>query len=154
MSDSLLVYRKAEKKDAELCITIYNSAFYDDHIKYGECPAYGRSKEDMEKSIEDFPKIIAYRDGNAVGLISFKSEGEGKYYIGCLAVIKEYQGQGIGTSILKMFMDQYKDWTELTLVTPKDKDENVRFYTKRFGFEIVGEEDDGKVVVYNFLLKR
>ena len=39
-------------------------------------------------------------------------------------------------------MSKYSDWTEITLVTPKDKAENIEFYTKRFGFEIIGEEDD------------
>ena len=33
-------YRKADIADAELLIEIYNSAFYSDYIKYGECPAY------------------------------------------------------------------------------------------------------------------
>lgn len=51
-----LRYRKAEKSDAELLVDIYNSAFYDDYIKYGECPAYGRSVEQMESSITVAPK--------------------------------------------------------------------------------------------------
>ena len=47
-------YRKADIADAELLIGIYNSAFYSDYLKYGECPAYGKTKEMMEKSIIDF----------------------------------------------------------------------------------------------------
>lgn len=82
------VYKNAEKKDAEGLIDIYNSAFYDDYIRYGECLAYGRSRENMEKSIEDFPKIIAYRQNVAVGVISYQSKGSGEYYIGCLGVKK------------------------------------------------------------------
>lgn len=38
-------YRKADITDAELLIDIYNFAFYSDYIKYGECPAYGKTKE-------------------------------------------------------------------------------------------------------------
>ena len=38
-------YRKADIADAQLLIDIYNSAFYSDYIKYGECPAYGKTKE-------------------------------------------------------------------------------------------------------------
>lgn len=37
-------YRKADVADAELLIDIYNSTFYSDYIKYGECPAYGKTK--------------------------------------------------------------------------------------------------------------
>ena len=149
-----LVFKEATKQDVETLIDIYDSAFYDDYVRYGQCPAYGVTKEHMEKSLEEFPKIIAYEHDAAVGVVSWKNKGDGEYYIGCLCVKKEYQGQGIGTSLMKRFMSERPDWKELTLVTPKDKEENVRFYTKRFGFEIVGEENDGGVIVCRFLLKR
>ena len=44
----MIEYRKADIADAELLISIYNSAFYRDYIKYGECPAYGKTKEFRE----------------------------------------------------------------------------------------------------------
>ena len=149
-----LIYKNAEVNDAEILIDIYNSAFHDDYTRYGQCPAYGRTKENMEQSIKDFPKIIAYEQGKPVGVISYKSEGPGKYYIGCLAVKKEEQGRGIGTALMKCFMDVHPDWNELTLVTPKDNEANIKFYTKRFGFDITGEEEDGNVVVLWFRLCR
>ena len=117
-------------------------------------PGFGRSKESMEQSIREYPKVIAYDDGKPVGVISYKPEAPGKYYIGCLAVIKEAQGRGIGTALMKHFMDEHSDWSELTLVTPKDNERNIRFYTGRFGFDIVGEEDDGAVTVLWFKLSR
>ena len=149
-----LVYKNADISDAETLIAIYDSAFHDDYIRYGECPAYGRSKEDMEQSVRDLPKVIAYDQGIPVGVISYKAEGPGKYYIGCLGVIKEVQSRGIGTALLRYFMAEHPDWNEITLVTPEDNERNIRFYTERFGFEIVGEEDDGKVKVFWFRLKR
>ena len=148
------VYKQADISDADVLIDIYDSAFRDDYLRYGECPAYGRSREDMEQSVRDFPKIIAYDQGKPVGVISYKEEGPGKYYIGCLAVVKEEQGRGIGTLLMKHFMSERPDWTELTLVTPKDNEQNIRFYTGRFGFEIVGEEVDGAVTVFWFKLSR
>ena len=48
-----LEFRKASLANAEQLIEIYNASFYDDYIKYGECPAYGKTKEVMEKSILD-----------------------------------------------------------------------------------------------------
>ena len=149
-----LEYRCAGTSDAKLLVEIYNSAFYDDFIRYGHCPAYGRSEENMKQSVQEFPKIIAYDQGKAVGLISYKEEAPGKYYIGCLAVVKEEQGRGIGTLLMKHFMTEHPDWQELTLVTPKDNDRNIRFYTKRFGFDIVGEEVDETVTVLWFSLRR
>lgn len=149
-----LVYRNADISDAETLIAIYDSAFHDDFIRYGECPAYGRSREDMEQSVRDLPKVIAYDHEIPVGVISYKEEGPGKYYIGCLGVIKEAQGKGIGTALMKHFLAEHPDWNEITLVTPEDNKLNIKFYTERFGFDIVGEEDDGKVKVYWFRLKR
>ena len=149
-----MVYKYADTSDADVLIEIYNSAFHDDFIRYGECPAYGRSREDMEQSIQDFPKIIAYEQDKAIGVISQKQEAPGKYYIGCLAVIKDMQGCGIGTQLMNHFMSEHPDWNELTLVTPKDNERNIKFYTGRFGFDIVGEEDDGKVTVLWFKLSR
>lgn len=149
-----MIYKNADISDAEVLVTIYNSAFYDDFIRYGYCPAYGRSKENMEQSILDYPKTIAYKEDKPVGVISYKEEEPGKYYIGCLAVVKEEQGRGIGTALMKHFMNAHSDWKELTLVTPKDNERNIRFYTERFGFTITGEEDDGSVTVFWFELDR
>ena len=56
-------YRKADITDAELLIDIYNFAFYSDYIKYGECPAYGKTKEMMEKSIKEYPKFLILYNG-------------------------------------------------------------------------------------------
>ncbi len=149
-----MIYKNADTSDAEILIEIYNSAFREDFIRYGRCQAYGLSRENMERSITEYPKIIAWEHEKPVGVISYKEEGPGKYYIGCLAVIKEAQGRGIGTSLLKRFMSEHHKWHELTLVTPKDNERNIRFYTERFGFEIVGEEEDGAETVLWFRRRR
>ncbi|MBP3414375.1 MAG: GNAT family N-acetyltransferase, partial [Clostridia bacterium] len=65
-----LEYRKADIADTELLIDIYNSAFYSDYVKYGECPAYGKTKEMMEKSIINYPKFIILFNNKPVGSIS------------------------------------------------------------------------------------
>ena len=65
-------YRQAAVTDAELLIEIYNASFYSDYIKYGECPAYGKTVEAMKKSIINYPKFLILCDGNPVGCISCK----------------------------------------------------------------------------------
>ena len=57
-SKMTLTYKKATKSDANLLIDIYNSSFYDDYVRYGECPGYGKTKSQMEQSIFKFPKYI------------------------------------------------------------------------------------------------
>lgn len=54
-----LNYRKAVQDDAELLIEMYNAAFHADYIRYGECPAYGKTKEAMELiNYDERSKII------------------------------------------------------------------------------------------------
>lgn len=149
-----LHYRKAEKSDAELLIDIYNSAFYDDYVRYGECPAYGRTVERMENSIESFTKEIVFCDNTPVGVISVEEKGDGIYYIGCLCVIPEYQGKGIGTQAFRHILSVYPDWKKFILITPADKEENIRFYTEKCGFEVDGTSMDGNVKVVKFIKDR
>ena len=147
-------YRKAETADAEVLIDIYNSAFYSDYVRYGECPAYGHTRETMERSITNYPKFVILCDGKAVGCVSCKKVEAGVYEVGCLCVVPEYQGKGIGTQAIRFITSYYDDWDRFTLITPTDKAENVKFYTEKCGFEIVSTETDGSVEVARFVLKR
>ena len=147
-------YRKADISDAELLIDIYNSAFYSDYIKYGECHAYGKTKEMMERSIINYPKFIILFNNKPVGCVSYKQVETGIYEVGCLCVVPEYQGKGIGTQAIKFVTSYFEDWDKITLITPTDKKENVKFYTEKCGFEIVSGEIDGNVKVTRFVLTR
>ena len=102
-------FRKAETKDAELLIDIYNAAFYKDFIRYGECPAYGRTKDMMEQSILEYPKFLILCDNRSVGCISCRESDKGTYEVGCLCVIPEFQGKGIGTSAMQFAKSYYSD---------------------------------------------
>lgn len=149
-----LHYGKPEKTDAVLLIDIYNSAFYDDYVRYGECPAYGRTVEQMENSIDNFPKEIVFCDNTPVGVISAEEKGDGIYYLGCLCVVPEYQGKGIGTQAFRHLLTVYPDWKKFVLVTPADKEENIRFYTEKCGFKLDGTSMDGNVKVVKFIKER
>ena len=139
-------------EDAEVLVNIYNEAFYEDYVQYGECPGYGKSVSDMEKSINETLKYIAYVGENPVGAISVLKKDDGVYYLGALCVIPEYQRQGIGHKLLEFFKEQNKDWKKIELVTPADKEKNISFYTKKCGFNIDYEETDGSVKLYHFSL--
>lgn len=149
-----LNYIRAKKEDADMLVEIYNTSFYDDYIKYGECPAYGNTRASMEKSIEKFPKLIIYSDEIPIGVVSIQNKGNGEYYLGCLCVIPKYQGKGIGTQAVKFMLNYYDDWNKITLVTPADKEENVNFYTKKCGFRIDGTEMDGNVKLVHLIMER
>lgn len=74
------------------------------------------------------------------------------YEIGCLCVIPEFQGKGIGTQAIEFVKEFYKDWEEFTLITPADKLENVKFYSEKCGFNIELTEKDGNVKVVRLVL--
>lgn len=150
----MLVYRKAIKDDACLLIKLYNLAFYNDYIHYGKCPGYGKSKESMEASIVNFSKYIVFCDRTPVGVISFENKGNGRYYIGCLCVIPAYQKKGIGLQAFRYMLSVCPDWKEITLVTPVDKEENLKFYTEKCGFKIGNAKMDGTVKVVQFYMER
>ena len=48
----------------------------------------------------------------------------------------------------------YRGWKKITLVTPIDKKENIKFYTEKCGFDIVSIEMDGNVKVARFVLEK
>ena len=147
-------FRKAVREDAEQLIEIYNAAFYDDYVRYGECPGYGRTREMMEQSIQVCPKFVIIAGGRPVGCVSCRAVEKGLYEVGCLCVIPEYQGQGIGTAAVEFIKSYYTDWSRFTLVTPADKSRNVKFYTEKCGFAIQSVEQEGNVKVYRFVLER
>jgi ribosomal protein S18 acetylase RimI-like enzyme len=148
-----LEIKAATYEDAEVLVDIYNKAFYEDFVIYGQCPGYGRSVDDMIKSINETSKYIAYVGSAAVGAISVLKKDDGLYYLGALCVIPEYQRKGIGHKLLEFIKEQNKDWKKIELVTPADKEKNINFYTKKCGFKIDSEEMDGNVRVYHFSLE-
>ena len=147
-------YRHASSEDAERLIEIYNAAFYSDYLRYGTCPGYGLTKELMEESIRRHPKHIILCDNEPVGCVSYTKLDTGVYGGTCLCVVPEFQGRGIGTHAIKYLKTFLEDWKRLTLVTPIDKTENVKFYTEKCGFQIVSAEMDSNVKLARFVLER
>ena len=134
-----------------ICITLPFSA-----IISGSEHAWDMEKtfEMMEESIRLYPKHIILYDNRPVGCISCHSNAPQEYEIGCLCVIPEYQGKGIGTQAIQFVRNYYDDWKRLSLVTPLYKRENVRFYTEKCGFQIIGTKRDGNLELARFLMER
>ncbi len=147
-------FRQASAEDAELLVNIYNASFYSDYIRFGVCPGYGRTKENMETSIKTVPKFVISCDDKPVGCVSCEKIGAYEYEIGALCIIPEYQGRGIGTQAIEFIKMYFEDCKRFTLVTPTDKKENVRFYTEKCGFKIVSTEKEGNVELTRFVMER
>ena len=149
-----LTYHPATAADAGLLIRLYNAAFYSDFAKYGVCPGYGKTQAQMEQSILDFPKFIICCDAIPVGVISCKETEPGVYEIGCLCVIPAYQRRGIGAKAVRFVRSYYNNWRKLTLITPADKEQNLRFYTETCGFSIQSTEQQNGIPLVRFVMER
>lgn len=147
-------YRKAEVEDAQMLINIYNAAFYSDYKRFGACPGYGKTLGMMEASIREHPKYIILCDRKPVGCVSCKMLETSVYEITCLCIVPEYQGKRLGTQAVRFVKALYEDWLKITLVTPVEKKENVKFYTEKCGFRIVSAETDGNVELARFVAER
>ncbi len=149
-----LNWRRASLSDAALLVELYNAAFRADFVRYGACPAYGRTLEQMASSITRFPKEIAFCNAVPVCVISWRAKGDGDYELGCLCVHPDWQRRGIGFAALEHLQILLSDWRKISLITPLDKAENLRFYTNKCGFHLAGEELDGNVPVARLCKKR
>ena len=148
-----VAFRSARHEDAALLVQIYNAAFRADYLRYGQCPGYGKTLQQMEKSIARYPKQILLYHEKPVGVLSARKLADDVVSLGCLCVIPEYQGKGIGTLAMEQLERMYPNWKRIELITPADKTENIRFYTRRCGFALAGEEMDGKVRVVQLVKK-
>lgn len=142
----IITYKAASADDAELLKELYDRSFYADFLRYGECPAYNRTVAQMRTSIERYPKLIILADEKPVGVISAQ-DNSGRIYLGCLCVVPEYQGRGIGSAAIKKLEELYPERKSIELITPADKVENVGFYSVKCGFTVSGEKMDGNVRV-------
>jgi ribosomal protein S18 acetylase RimI-like enzyme len=140
---------RATAEDTDELVEVQNKSFYSDYIRYGECPGYNHSKAEMEDIVQ---KRVAYKilcDGQVVGDILVRDNGDHTYFLGCLCVIPEYENMGIGQKAIQYLETEFSDAVLWTLETPADKYRNHYFY-KKMGFRIAKESVDGSVKIVLF----
>jgi N-acetylglutamate synthase and related acetyltransferases len=134
-----LVIEKACVDDALKLVEARNKSFYDDFVKFGECPGYNNSVDDMKQRIQDslLYKILA--DGEIIGDASIQQREDGFYWIGCLEIIPEYQNKGVGSRVLSYIQGRFPEAKRWGLDTPVQDIRNCCFYEK-MGFVKVDEK--------------
>jgi ribosomal protein S18 acetylase RimI-like enzyme len=142
-------FEKANIDDIEELIDVRNQSFYEDYVKYGECPGYNLTKETMTEVILNriVYKIIC--NNKIVGSISIKDNNDNTYFVGCLCVIPEYENRGIGRGALRFIESKFQSAEVWRLETPADKERNHCFY-KKSGYKIVKEYMNGSVKIVLF----
>lgn len=145
----IIEFERATLDDIETLIDVRNQSFYKDFVRYGECPGYNRSKEDMTWAILNRMVYKIVCDGRTVGNISVDDSQNETCRLCCLCVIPDYENRGIGQEALRFIEREFPNATTWTLETPSDKMRNHYFY-KKAGYKIIKEYLDGAVKLVLF----
>ena len=82
---------------------------------------------------------LAFDGEKIVGLIRLVGDGFSSVFVQDLIVLPSYQRQGIGRSLMKEALEDYKDAYQVQLVT-EQTEKNLGFY-RFMGFEILSTYD-------------
>ena len=97
---------------------------------------YTHQSEMLEQALSHSLVIYVALDGDAVvGLIRLIGDGFSSIFVQDLIVLPSYQRQGIGSSLMKEALEDYKDAYQVQLVT-EQTEKNVGFY-RSLGFEVL-----------------
>ena len=97
---------------------------------------YTHQSEMLEQALSHSLAIYVALDGDTVvGLIRLVGDGFSSVFVQDLIVLPSYQRQGIGRSLMKEALEDYKDAYQVQLVT--DQTERTLGFYRSMGFEIL-----------------
>lgn len=103
----------------------------------------GKYPERLARALQNCETVFTAWDGDKlVGLINAIDDGELTAYVHYLLVDPDYQGIGLGSALLHIVKEKYKNYLHFFLVA--EHKELVGYY-ERLGFE---QEPEGTVMVY------
>lgn len=92
--------------------------------------AYTSNPSKLEQAISNSLKVCtAWDDDLLVGLARVVGDSSTIIYIQDILVLQAYQKKGIGSQLLKIILDEYKDIRQIILLTD-DTDKTIKFYEK------------------------
>ena len=101
---------------------------------------YTHQPEMLEQALSHSLVIYVALDGDAVvGLIRLVGDGFSSVFVQDLIVLPSYQRQGIGSSLMKEALKDYKDAYQVQLVT-EETERTLEFY-RFMGFETLSTYD-------------
>jgi len=139
-----IFFEKSSPSDVKKIIKVRNKAFYEDFIKYGEFPGYNCTEGGVANAILERFVFNIVCDGEIVGNISVRDDGNGEFHLNCLCIIPEYENCGIGQKAMVFIESQFATAKHWSLETPADKKRNLYFYQKH-GYIITKEYMDKSI---------
>ena len=101
---------------------------------------YTHQPEMLEQALSHSLVIYVALDGDAVvGLIRLIGDGLSSVFVQDLIVLPSYQRQGIGSSLMKEALEDFKEAYQVQLAT-EQTEKNVGFY-RSMGFETLSTYD-------------
>ena len=101
---------------------------------------YTNQPQMLEQALSHSLVIYVALDGDAVvGLIRLVGDGFSSVFVQDLIVLPSYQRQGIGSSLMKEALKDYKDAYQVQLVT-EETERTLEFY-RFMGFETLSTYD-------------
>jgi len=117
-------YKKNIIPEIEALAKLYNNV---------EWYNYTKDLKVLKKAFENSLLIIsAWDKDNLVGLLRAVGDGQTIMYIQDILINKQYQRQGIGSQLMKSFMDEYGHIRQKVLLT--DNEEATISFYKSCGF--------------------
>lgn len=95
-----------------------------------EWSAYTNDPENLKLAIDNSLKVwTCWDDDKLVGLARVVGDGHTIIYIQDILVLKSYQGQGIGSKLIKLILGKYKSVRQIVLMTD-ETEKTIKFYKK------------------------
>ena len=127
----MIIIRKQEVVKLEDVLHLYQAVGWTN---------YTNQPQMLEQALSHSLVIYLALDGDAVvGLIRLVGDGFSSVFVQDLIVLPSYQRQGIGSSLMKEALKDYKDAYQVQLVT-EETERTLEFY-RFMGFETLSTYD-------------
>lgn len=145
---------KADTNDSEAIIKLQQLAYQSEAKLYNDwsLPALTQTVESLTQEIKQDIVLKAIINSKVVGSVRAKLI-DGICKIGRLIVDPEFQGQGIGSALLKQIENYYSSAISYELFTGSKSEANIRLYL-RHGYTISHTQMLNDIVSLVFLVKR
>lgn len=128
---NIFIIKEDVRPDVDTLVALYHDA---------ERSAYTQDPQELKKAIDHSLKVwTVWDEEELIALARVVGDGVSIVYIQDILVLKSYQAQGIGSTLLKHILEKYQSVRQIVLLT-EDSEETVSFYTKN-GLVKVSEYD-------------
>ncbi len=121
---------KAKDEDAKTIIECKIDAYREEVKLYGFGPRDYDSIEELMRIMREEIYFKILEDDIIIGGIQVRDNGEGQYWIGSIYINSASQNKGIGTKVMSLLFNEFKDWKSWYLETSYLSYRNQHFYEK------------------------